>query len=99
MDDDYGSFDFTPTFTGEYKITHKIGKEKETKILSTQDKSSKAHESTTFCKEEGNTNYTFTYDECDHEKPPNPKEMEKIYGRGYELLKKLGYNGKWCCIK
>lgn len=44
-------------------------------------------------------NYISTYDEVDHEMKPSLKEMEVIYGRGYEILKQLGYNGKVCGVK
>lgn len=51
-----------------------------------QAESSKACESTTFSKEEENTSYTSTYEECDNEKPPNPKEMEKTLWKRLRVL-------------
>lgn len=68
-------------------------------MVSTQSitESSKTSNSITSRKEE-NTNYTSTYDEDDHENPSS-KAMEAINGRGYQLLKQLGYNGKGCGVK
>lgn len=43
--------------------------------------------------------YTFSYDETEYEKSPSLKEMEKLYGRGYQLLKQFDYNGKGCGVK
>lgn len=45
---------------------------------------------------EEDTSYTNFFDEIDYEQPPNPKEMERLYGRDYELMKQLEYNGKGC---
>lgn len=86
---------------GECKITTMTSeKRKEINEISTQSivESSKEFESTTSSREEDKT-YTSTYDGIDHEKPPSSKEMEALYGKGYQLLKQFGYNGKGCGMK
>lgn len=95
LEDNWGSLNFTPTFKGEYKITTTTSyKGKEIAKISIQSivDSSKAFESTTSSKED--TTYTSTYDKIDHEKPPSLREMEALYGKGYQLLKQFSYNGK-----
>jgi hypothetical protein len=51
--------------------------------------------------DEGETlthNYTKDLDTNNYEPPPNPTEMKNLYGRGYELMKQLGYSGKGCGV-
>lgn len=66
--------------------------------MSTQNSEEQSQESMSSTLEE-DTSYTTKFDDIDYQQPPNPKEMERIYGKGYEFTKQLGYSGKYVARK
>lgn len=78
------TFDFIPIFMREYKIITKESKKGKGKLV-TETQNSKVSISTTI-KEK--TTFKTNFDEV--KQPMNLKEVKKIYGRGFELMKQLG---------